>query len=55
MTDEFCRICGWEAKSGSMHDKQECQKSLHPHDYTCCGEQICVCGKLKREVISGTS
>jgi hypothetical protein len=55
MADEFCRICGWEAKSGALHDKQECLKTIHPHAYTCCGEQICVCGNLEREARNGSN
>ena len=50
MSDEACIICGWESQSGTMHDRGDCIKDLHPDAYTCCGKQVCICGAREREV-----
>lgn len=44
-----CRICGWVKESNVQHIDEVCWSNIHRHAYTCCGQQICVCGERIRE------
>lgn len=46
---DSCRICGWNKESNVKHNDEECWSNIHRHAYTCCGQQVCVCGERIRE------
>jgi len=49
MKKDSCRICGWVVESNVKHDDKACWSNIHRHAYTCCGQQVCVCGERIRE------